>query len=194
MPEFDLRYMKVAEYHHDAGVVSYTNKTSAGEAITALMQLAFSEGRLFAESRLAEYLKKATGGTISIGVKYIPVPAQKVMFDAKETARTINAKEIKGYKYTGLMAAKYVGFACYAPDMIDNVEKYTCIFVPKALFGPPATQLQTLNGNTITFNTPTTSGEFMLSDEAGKDLIEYAVVDDTETAEAWVDAVLGGTS
>lgn len=195
MPQFDLRYMKAAEYtKSSAGAVSYSGIMSVGESISANLQLSFAEGRLYAEGSLAEYLKKATGGTISIGVKYIPLEAQKLLFDAKATTRTINTKAVAGYKYTGLMKQKYVGFACYAPDMVDGVEKYTCLFVHKSLFGPPATQLQTVNGNTLTFNTPTISGEFLRSDDAEESLVEFAVVDDVETARGWVDLVLGGAS
>ena len=74
-------------------------------------------------------------------------------------------------------------------DMVDGVEKYTCIFARKCLFGPPGYSLQTAN-ESITFQTPTTSGEFLADDSANKDLLETAVVDTEEQAIAWVTAVL----
>ena len=83
----------------------------------------------------------------------------------------------------------YVGLACYAPDMVDGVRKYTCIKVAKCLFGQPSMTLQTA-GESIVFNTPTTSGEFLADDSTGQDMLEVAICDDENEAIAWVTAVL----
>lgn len=80
MPSFDLRYIQVAKYNSDGnGNVSYGGKTKVGDAMTVLMELAFAEGRLYAEGTLAEMIREATGGTISVGVKRILDDAQKLM-------------------------------------------------------------------------------------------------------------------
>ena len=71
----------------------------------------------------------------------------------------------------------------------DGVEKYTCVLIKRAMFGQPAMVLQTA-GETIVFNTPTTSGEFLADDSATHELFETAVVDTEEQAIAWVTAVL----
>lgn len=199
MPQFDLRGMKVAKYVNTAGQISYTNVQSAGDAMTATLEMRFAEGRLYAESTLAEYMRKAVGGTISIGVKYIPQAAQLLLFGLKSKQRSVSytpaagggatngnvTSIVTGAKSTG----QYVGFACYAPDMIDGVEKYTCIFAKKCLFGQPSYNLQTA-GENITFNTPTTSGEFLADDSSAKDMFEVAVCDDENEAIAWIAAVL----
>ena len=75
--------------------------------------------------------------------------------------------------------------------MIDGVEKFTCIFIGRALFGPPSHVYQTL-GETITFNTPVTSGEFLV--DALDNLVEIATCDSEEDARAYCDAVLGKTA
>lgn len=80
MPQFDLRGIKIAEYINTSGTISYDNAQSVGDAMNVNLDLRYAEGRLYAESTLAEYLRKATGGTISIGVKYIPEDAQKLMY------------------------------------------------------------------------------------------------------------------
>ena len=69
MPVIDLRGIKVGEYKNTDGVVTYETPISIGEAMAAQLDLTFAEGRLYAESRLAEYIKYATGGTASVGVK-----------------------------------------------------------------------------------------------------------------------------
>ena len=79
MPSFDLRHIYVAPYQNNNGTVSYGTAISAGDAMTVAMELRFAEARLYAESTLAEYIRKATGGTISMGVKYIPDDAQHLI-------------------------------------------------------------------------------------------------------------------
>lgn len=195
MPQFDLRGMYVAQYVNTSGTISYTGKQTIGDAMNCNLELRYAEGRLYAESTLAEYMKKATGGTISVGVKYIPNAAQKVMFGSTDKSRSISyvpttsattttatvTSLVLGAKSTG----KYVGFACYAPDMIDGVEKYTCIKIAKCLFGPPSMSLQTA-GDSVQFNTPTTSGEFLADDSTSQDMLEVAICDDENEAIAWV--------
>lgn len=198
MPQFDLRGMYVAKYVNTAGVISYTNRTPAGDAMAATLEMRYAEGRLYAESTLAEFMRKATGGTISIGVKYIPTAAQQLMFGSRSKQRSITftpeggsqtTENVSGLVLGGKTTSQYVGFACYAPDMIDGVEKYTCFKVAKALFGPPGYNLQTA-GENIQFATPTTSGEFLADDSTAQDMVEVAVCDDEAAAIAWVQAVL----
>ena len=71
MPQFDLRHIYAAKYENNNGVISYSSPQQVGDAMTANIELRYAEGRLYAESTLAEYMRKAVGGTISLGVKYI---------------------------------------------------------------------------------------------------------------------------
>ena len=199
MPQFGLKGIKAAKYVNTAGVISYTNPQEVGDAITATLELRFAEGRLYAEDMLAEYMRKAVGGTISISVKYIKQAAQELLFNVGTKIRSIT------YTPTGSTATatatatsvvtggqdlgQYVGIAFYAPDMVDGTKKFTCVFVKKCLFGPPSMSLQTM-GESIQFNTPTTSGEFLADDSAAQDLFEVAIVDDENEAKAWITAVL----
>lgn len=192
MPQFDLRGMKIAEYASTGGAVTYSGVQTVGDAMACTLEMRFAEGRLYAESTLAEYMRKAIGGTISVGVKYIPTAAQQTMFGSAAKSRTVGSKTVSGLVLGGKSTGKYVGFACYALDMVDGVEKYTCIFAKKCLFGPPSLSLQTA-GENITFSTPTTSGEFLADDTADKELLEIATVDSEADAIAWVNLVLGGS-
>ena len=153
MPSFDLRYIKVGKYDNTDGVISYSDVTTMGDAMNVNIQLRFAEGRLYAEGSLAEYLREATGGTISIGVKYIPFDAQKMMYGAREKSRNITAAgseepvAVKGLAFGTKDAANYVGVAFFAPDMIDGVRKYTCVLIHRSLFGPPAPGAQYGSGH-----------------------------------------------
>lgn len=193
MPAFDLRGIRIGEYKNTGGTVSYTGHTSMGDAMNVNIELKYAEGRLYAESKLAEYMKLATGGTISVGVKYIPDAAQKILFGATEKSRTPGSSTaVKGLQFTTKDIGKYVGLACYAPDQIDGTTKYTCLFVSKVLFGPPAMVYQT-KGDSITFQTPTTTGEFLADDSTAQVLIETASVATEAEAIAWTKLVLGET-
>lgn len=187
MPAFDLRYLQVAEYKEKSdGSTEYGDPVSMGDAMTVALSLRFAEGRVYAESTLAEYLKKATGGTATAGAKYIPIAAQKLMYGAYEKQRTVSSSTVKSLTFGKKSTGKYVGWSFYMPDMIDGVEKFTAVFARKVLFGPPDVNGQTL-GDNITFQTPTTTGEF-LADKPGE-LLEIAIVDTEALAKAWCDAV-----
>ena len=201
MPQFGLRSIYAAKYNNTNGVIGYSDIQHVGDAISANLELRYAEGRLYAEDMLAEYMRKAVGGTISIGVKYIKQAAQQLLFNSKTKARTISYTPTGGTATSvtatsvvtgGEDEGQYVGVAFFAPDMVDGVEKYTCVLVKKALFGPPSMSLQTM-GESITFKTPTTSGEFLADDSATHDLLEVAIVDNIEAAKAWVQTVLGGS-
>lgn len=195
MPTFDMRYIQAAKYNYDkeTGKVTYTEKTKVGDAMEANFELKFAEGRLYAEGRLAEYIKQATGGTLSIAAKYLLLEAQKLLYGAKESTRTVGGKEVKGLRFSAKDVANYVGISLYAPDKIDGVTKYTTVFVPKAMFGPPAMGFKT-KGQNLEFKTPTTTGEFLADDSIDEMLIDTATVDTMEEAKAWCDAVLGGAA
>ena len=198
MPQFGLRHIYAAKYVNTAGTITYTGAQHVGDAMTANIELRFAEGRLYAEDALAEYMRKAVGGTISIGVKYIKTAAQQLMFGTRSKDRSISYKNGSGVTVTATVQStvlggkdegQYVGLAFFAPDMVDGAKKYTCVLIKKALFGPPSMSLQTA-GESITFNTPTTSGEFLADDSTSEDMYEIVTVDTENAAIAWVTAAL----
>lgn len=195
MPTFDARYFQCARYNYDSetGKVSYTEKTKVGDAMEVNLELKFAEGRLYAEGRLAEYMKLATGGTISAAVKYILREAQIMMYGATEHTRTVGGKEVKSLRHSAKDIADYVGFSFYAPDKIEGVTKYTAMFVSKALFGPPSYGFKT-KGQNLEFKTPTTTGEFLADDSTDEVLIDSAILDTVDEAKAWCDLVLGDSA
>ena len=186
MPSFDLRGIRAGKYKNTSGAVSYENPTDVGDAMSAQLELRFAEGRIYAESKLAEYIKLATGGTISLAVKYIKKAAQAMLYGCTSDTSKENLK------FSAKDIANYVGVGFYAPDKIDGVTKYTCIWVPKALFGPPSMSYQT-KGENIQFNTPTTTGEFLADDSTDELLLETETVDTAADAVAWIKGKLGET-
>lgn len=197
MAKYDLRYIQCAKYVNTNGVISFVEKQKVGDAMTANIELRFAEGRLYAESTLAEYVRKCTGGTISLGVKYILKAAQKLMFGLTEKTRSVTPAGGEATEVTSLVTKRstvgnYVGTSFYTPALYEGVEKYDCIFIGKCMFGEPSESLQTA-GENIQFNTPVTNGEF-LADNSEEGQIKEAVTVDTEAlARAWCDAVLAPT-
>jgi len=194
MAKYDLRYIQCAKYVNTNGAITFAEKQRVGDAMTANIELRIAEGRLYAESSLAEYIRKCTGGTISLGVKYIKEAAKKLMFGLTEKTRSITPAGGTATSVTSLVTKRstvgnYVGVSFYTPALYDGVEKYDCIFIGKCMFGEPSETLQTA-GDTIQFNTPVTNGEF-LADDSEEGQIKEAVTVDTEAlAKAWCDAVL----
>lgn len=58
MPSFDLRNINIAEYQRKGTTVTYGTPESIGDAMSCNLELRFAEGRLYAESRLAEFVKR----------------------------------------------------------------------------------------------------------------------------------------
>lgn len=187
MPAFDLRGFKVAKYNYNATSkkITYGEAMSMGDAMSANLELKFAEGRLYAESALAEYMKKVTGGTIQQQAKYIPDDTQELLFNAYKLKRTVSSAQVTSLAFGKASTGQYVGSVFYAPDMIDGTEKFTAIFVHKALFAPPSMVYQTLN-ESITFQTPTSVGEFLVDDNGH--LLEIATCATETDAIAWCDA------
>ena len=194
MPAFDLRYIKIGKYKNTSGTISYSDVTTIGDAMDVNLQFKYAEGRLYAEGVLSEFMKLITGGTMSVATKYIPAEAQKMMFGAKESSITVSGLEpaATGLAYTGADEPSAVGCAFYAPDMIDGELKYTCVFVRRIIFGLPAMAYKT-KGDSLTFQTPTTTGEFMADHSATQNLVDVVTVDTVDNAKKWVDGALGGS-
>lgn len=193
MPTFDLRGIKIGKYINTEGTITYETPISMGDAMSVELNLTAAEGRLYAESRLAEYKKLITGGTASVGVKYITDAAQKLLFGMSENTRNVGTNTSqKSLKATAKDIAKYVGMGFYAPDAIDGTDKYTAVFVHKVLFGAPGYVYAT-KGDSITFQTPTTTGEFLADDSEDKNIMEIAILASESDAVAWINKCFGAS-
>lgn len=193
MPTFDLRGIKIGKYTNTDGTITYDTPVSMGDAMSVELNLTAAEGRLYAESRLAEYKKLITGGTASVGVKYITDAAQKLLFGMSENTRNVGTSTSqKSLKATAKDIAKYVGMGFYAPDAIDGTDKYTAVFVYKVLFGAPGYVYAT-KGDSITFQTPTTTGEFLADDSEDKNIMEIATLASESDAVAWINKCFGAS-
>lgn len=193
MPTFDLRGIKIGKYTNTDGTITYDTPVSMGDAMSVELNLTAAEGRLYAESRLAEYKKLITGGTASVGVKYITDAAQKLLFGMSENTRNVGTNTSqKSLKATAKDIAKYVGMGFYAPDAIDGTDKYTAVFVYKVLFGAPGYVYAT-KGDSITFQTPTTTGEFLADDSEDKNIMEIAILANESDAVAWINKCFGAS-
>lgn len=193
MPTFDLRGIKIGKYINTEGTITYETPISMGDAMSVELNLTAAEGRLYAESRLAEYKKLITGGTASVGVKYITDAAQKLLFGMNENTRNVGTNTSqKSLKATAKDIAKYVGMGFYAPDAIDGTDKYTAVFVYKVLFGAPGYVYAT-KGDSITFQTPTTTGEFLADDSEDKNIMEIAILASESDAVAWINKCFGAS-
>lgn len=192
MPTYGLRGATVYPYTNNNGTVTYGTGIAAGCAISANLELNFSEARLYACDNLAEYLREVIGGTITFNAKLFPVAAQTAMFGTTTKTRSITvgstAVTATSVVTGGDDAPTYVGFSAYGPDQVDGVKKWTAFFVRKVKFSAPSMNMAT-KSDSITFQTPTTTGEFLQDDTAARTLLEVATLDSEAAAQAWIAAV-----
>jgi len=202
MPQYGLKYIHAAPYSVSNGVVSYGAPVKVGDAMTVQIEPEIAEASLYAEDAKAEYMRLMVGGTISMGVKYILAAAKTLLLGVREDSHSIEytpaggststTKTVIGQKIGANDAGNYVGLTFYAPDMVDTVRKYLCLFIRKNLFGPPGMSLQT-KGRNIQFATPTITGQFLATDELDQDFYAWALADSEAEARAWCLAVFGGS-
>ena len=196
MPTIGFKGATVAPYNNNAGVVTYGTPITAGCPMQAQLELRCAEGRLYACDSLAESIREVIGGSVTFGAKYFPQAAQLAMFGATTKDRSVTyndgttsvTKTVTSIVVSADNRPGYVGFAGFAPDVIDGQNKYTAFFVPKVKFSQPNTNFQTKN-DTITFQTPTTTGEFLPDDTTGRVVQEVAICDSEAESLAWCQAV-----
>lgn len=197
MARIGLRGATLARYNVDAsGAVTYGLPVSGGCARAADLQLQFAEAELWGCDGLREYLREATGGTITFEATFFTPEMKMLAFGNKERTREITYQNAEGVDITKTITsvadtssddAPYVGFAVYSPDMINHVKKWAAIFVPCVKFSSPNTTLQTRD-NSITFQTPTTTGRFLPDDTDEHVIRDVAILDTEAEAQAWCQA------
>lgn len=195
MPTYGLRGATVYPYNNNNGTVTYGNGIAAGCAISANIELNFAEARLYACDNLAEYAREVIGGTITFSAKAFPTAAQTAMFGTTTKSRSITV-DSQTVQTTSVVtgaddAPTYVGFSAYGPDQIDGDKKWTAFFLKKVKFSAPSMNMET-KSDSITFQTPSTTGEFLQDDTEARTLLEVATLDSEAAAQAWIAAVAAG--
>ena len=155
-----------------------------------------NNSRILGWQRVREYLREATGGTITFEATFFTPEMQVLAFGATQKTREITYTNDAGAQVTENVSsvvyasdddAPYVGFAVYSPDVINHEKKWSAIFVACAKFSPPNTTRQTRD-NSIAFQTPTTTGRFLPDDTTGHVIQETAICDSELAAKAWCEA------
>lgn len=185
-------------YDKTSGKTTYSDQRLLGHGINATFDFRFAEGRLYASGTLRKFLKKLTGGTISLGVEDLTLAVQQLLFSAESHSQTVGSKSVENIGYGENTRGGYVGVATYVPaDNEEGTDTFICIFARKASFGPAAMSYQTAN-DSITWNTPTTTGEFVSPDhkdgETAPLMLEIGEADSEADAIAWCKAMLNWTA
>lgn len=202
---FDLKDVLYGEYKYDAETdkISYETPGVMGRGITAGFELRFAEGRLYSSGALSRFRKKLTGGSVTFSVEALSLAVQKSLYKAEADSTEITTadgakKTVEGIGYSENTRGRYIGIATYVPaDSNDDTDACICIFIKKTMLSPPAMNYNTAN-DSITWTTPTTTGEFISPDRKKGDppklMLSIADVDNEAEALAWCKAKLGWTT
>ena len=198
MPLYGFRGVYIAKRNENNGVVTYDAPITPGCPIRANLEFQFAEGDLWCKDALSIVKRKATGGQVTFEAARLTPACQVLAFGATQRTRSITytdsagqsqTKNVSSVVYSETDQAPYVGFAGYGPDANSDADDTFCAFmIGKAKFSPPSLNMQTMN-NSITFQTPTTTGRFMPDGKAGGVIQEVAICDSEEEAAAWCQAV-----
>lgn len=143
-----LYYAKITEGAD--GAETYATPQILAKAISAEMSVELAEAILYADDAAAEVIKTFKSGKLTLGVDDIGVAAAQDLTGAQvdDNGVLVSATENMGSPVAiGFRALKANG-------------KYRYFWIYRAVFGVPATNLQT-QGDSISFQTPTIEGTIM---------------------------------
>ena len=198
MPLYGFKGVYIAKRNVNDGVVTYDPPITPGCPINAQLSFTFTEAPFYCKDALQFIKRKVTGGSVTFEAAYLSDACKKLAFGATEKSRSLTytdasgssvTKTVKSIAYSDGDQAPYVGFAGYGPDSnSDDSDRFTAFFIGKAKFSPPSTNLKTVD-QSITYQTPTTTGSFMPDEAAGGVIQEVGTFDSEEEAAAWCQAV-----
>jgi len=136
---------------------SSTAEGVIGEAIQADITITSDEVKLYADDAIAESVKSFQTGTLTIGVDELSDAIYAAFLGHAVDAETeeVTAKSTD--------VSPYLGIGFYGVKIVDNVNKYRAIWLPKVQFAEPEDTNAT-KGETVTFNTPVLVGTIMPND------------------------------
>ena len=175
----DLYYAIVTETETTGKIKStYSTPKRMAAAIRADLSVEVAEGKLHADDAVDESAREFVGGTLALGVNDL---SDEVMAEllghtlAEDGTLYANADDTSPYVA--------VGFRCKKPD-----GKFKYIWLYKVRFAVPSENYET-KGQSITFNTPTITGDIMRRPDDGNWKAQHTGKPEEAVPAAWFAAV-----
>lgn len=148
MAKIGLRY-PVFKSEDNQGVIA--------KAIQADISITSNDVQLYADDAIAESVKSFQSGTLTLGVDDLP--------DAIYAEFMGHNVDVGGEIAANIDdIAPYIGVGFYGVKMVNNVQKYRAIWLPKLHFSEPE-DTNTTKGETVVFSTPVLVGTIMPNDD-----------------------------
>lgn len=135
----------------DGAAPTYGKGMAIGKLISVSLNVNTNEGSLYADDGLAEYLNEFKDLDVSLNTSTIPAAAYALIFGA-------TVDESGSIHSTTADQAPYVGFGFVKGEIVNNVQKYWTVWIPKVKFAPIGEDCET-KGDSISWKTPTLSGK-----------------------------------
>ena len=175
----DLYYALITEKEVDGKTKStYGAPKRMAKAISADLSVTVAEGKLHADDAVDAAEREFAGGTLTLGVNDL---SDEVLSDL--LGQEVDAD---GTLYAGdddVAPYVAVGFRCRKPG-----GEYKYIWLYKVKFGVPNENYAT-KGESITFNTPTITGDIMRRPDDGKWKTQHTGKPEDAVPAAWFTAV-----
>jgi hypothetical protein len=171
MAKIGLRYLTYAKYQEETDPTTqevsyaYSGKRRVGKSISAELTVNNANATLFAEDGPDEKVSEFADAQLSIGVKDLDYQTQQDFYGHKHIPADTNARKPEWLKSNVNDAAGYLGVAFYTPMYKNNSggkRTYEVWFLYKTSFGEPTLAFRTKERD-ITFTTPTTVGEMLMT-------------------------------
>lgn len=135
----------------DGAAPTYGTGMSVGKLISVSLTVNTNEGSLYADDGLAEYLNEFKDIDVSLNISTIPAAAYEMIFGA-----TVDEDGV--IHSTTADQAPYMGFGFVKGEIVNNVQKYWMVWIPKVKFAPIGENCET-KGDSISWKTPTLTGK-----------------------------------
>lgn len=184
MANFGISKPYIAKYGWDSSEkdYNYSEGMSMGRSVSTSVTPNYNESSLYADNIQAEYVNEFTNASLTMGVDRIPVQAGELLFGHQTDESGVETS-------AGNDSGNYVGYGFVTAEMVENVKKYRACILTKVKM-VEGEESYTTKGDSITFATPSLSGQAM-ADDNNVWRIKSGYYTSEAQAEAWIKEKFG---
>lgn len=188
MANIGLSYVVAAKYGEGG---AYTEPRELAQAISANIQIATYDDKLYANDGIREAEKGFKEGSMALNIDDLSPDAYAFVTGALSQPANIEGEtDVQEIISRGIDNPPDVGVGFYASKLVGGVRSYRAIWLTKVKFAAPSEELAT-KGENISYGTPTINGTIQLNEQGiWKNEVTVSTV---EAAKAWLNGKAGLT-
>lgn len=170
MPDIGLSRPYVAKYNYVNGKVQYTGGLRYGRAASMDIELDSPDSNDdYLDNAIGESADSLfAGGTLTTTTGEMETATSVLVLGIETSTETVDGQQITVRNYTDGSKAPYVGYGTIVKQMVEGVERWMPLLLPKVKFNQPSKSVET-QGETITWQHTEATARIFRSDETRPD-------------------------